>query len=218
VFDCDGTLVDSQHAIVAGVAAACDALGLAMPPAEQIKRGVGLPLKVAIGQLFPDHAPDLHDRLVQFYKDNFFRLRQRPDHVEPLFPGIVETLDALRAAGFLLAVATGKARRGLVATLERHDLARHFDVLQTADDAPGKPHPGMLLNAMAALGAAPGGTIMIGDTTYDIEMARAAKVAAIGVGWGYHDSRELTQAGAVTVVEHGHALTAAVLGWAAGWP
>ncbi|MSP87305.1 MAG: HAD family hydrolase [Alphaproteobacteria bacterium] len=215
VFDCDGTLVDSQHAIVSGISIACAALGLATPPAAAIRRGIGLPLKVAIGQLFPGHEPDLHDRLVQFYKDNFVRLRQRPDHVEPLFDGVVDTLTSLRAAGFLLAVATGKARRGLLATLGRHGLTEHFDALQTADDAPGKPHPGMLLNAMVALGVDPVDTVMIGDTTFDMEMARAAQVAAIGVGWGYHESDELIQAGARAVIAEGHALTPAVLGWAA---
>ncbi|MBM3597846.1 MAG: HAD-IA family hydrolase [Alphaproteobacteria bacterium] len=214
VFDCDGTIVDSQHAIVAGVAAACEALGLVMPAAEQIKRGVGLPLKVGIGRLFPDHGPDLHDRLVQFYRDNFVRLRQRPEHVEPLFPGLIETFDALKQAGFLLGVATGKARRGLIATLERHALVERFDVLQTADDAPGKPHPGMLLNAMSRLGVSPDATVMIGDTTFDIEMARAAKVAPIGVAWGYHEAHELTEAGALTVVQTGDALARTLLNWA----
>jgi phosphoglycolate phosphatase len=215
VFDCDGTLVDSQRAIVSGISLACAALGLTEPPAAAIRRGIGLPLKVAIGQLFPGHEPDLHDRLVRFYKDNFFRLRQRPDHVEPLFDGIAETLATLRASGFLLAVATGKARRGLLATLDRHGLTAVFDVLQTADDAPGKPHPGMLLNAMATLGVDPMDTVMIGDTTFDMEMARAARVAAIGVGWGYHESDELTQVGARTVVAEGRALAPAVMDWAA---
>lgn len=215
VFDCDGTLVDSQHAIVSGVSLACEALGLPLPPAAAIRRGIGLPLKIAIGGLFPGHEPDLHDRLVQFYKDNFVRLRQRPDHVEPLFDGIAETLATLRASGFLLAVATGKARRGLLATLGRHGLTEVFDVLQTADDAPGKPHPGMLLNAMATLGVDPLDTLMIGDTTSDMEMAGAARVAAIGVGWGYHEPDELTRAGARVVIAAGDALTPAVLGWAA---
>ena len=215
VFDCDGTLVDSQHAIVNGISLACEALGLPMPPAAAIRRGIGLPLKVAIGQLFPGHESDLHDRLVQFYKDNFVRLRQRPDHVEPLFDGIADTLASLRAAGWLLAVATGKARRGLLATLGRHGLTEVFDVLQTADDAPGKPHPGMLLNAMATLGVDPADTVMIGDTTFDMEMARAAKVAAIGVGWGYHEPDELSQAGARAVIAQGHALVPAVMDWAA---
>lgn len=213
MFDCDGTLVDSQHAIVAGVAAACEALGLKMPSAEAIKRGVGLPLGVGIGRLFPGHGPELQDRITQFYKENFFRLRQRPEHAEPLFPGIIETLDALRDAGCLLGVATGKSRRGLIATLERHGLAQRFDVLQTADDAPGKPNPGMLLNAMSALAVAPSDTVMIGDTTFDIDMARAARVTAIGVAWGYHEIDELVAAGAASIVPDGAALAPVVLRW-----
>jgi phosphoglycolate phosphatase len=98
--------------------------------------------------------------------------------------------------GLLLGVATGKSRRGLLATLDRHGIRDRFVTLKTADDGPGKPSPEILLDAMAEVGAAPHTTIMVGDTTYDIEMAIRARAMSIGVGWGYHSTEELKAVGA----------------------
>ncbi|MGH7003599.1 MAG: HAD-IA family hydrolase, partial [Alphaproteobacteria bacterium] len=119
---------------------------------------------------------------------------------EPLFPGIRALIEAFEAEGVLLGVATGKGRRGLNITLDQHGLLRHFVTCQTADDAPGKPNPEMLRRAMAATGAEPGKTAMIGDTTYDMLMALSAGTVAIGVAWGYHPPVELHAAGAHAVV------------------
>jgi phosphoglycolate phosphatase len=141
----------------------------------------------------------------------------KPDHHEPLYPGAVETLDDLEADGVLLAVATGKSRRGLVATLDRHGLAERFTVLKTADDAPGKPNPDMLLAAMSETGASPDSTVMIGDTVFDIEMAVNARIPAIGVSWGYHDPVELVSAGANEIVDRfGDVVHAAAALWRDG--
>ena len=118
---------------------------------------------------------------------------------EPLFDGIIDVFDTLAADDWILGVATGKSMRGLVATLEKHNLSHRFVTLQTADNARGKPDPEMLELAMLETGAAPHQTVMIGDTTYDIEMACAAGVRPIGVAWGYHAKTELMDAGAVAV-------------------
>ena len=201
VFDCDGTLVDSQHNIVAAMTEAWRAFGLEPPIGGAVRRVVGLPLVDAIAVLFPDGERRDHIALSDLYKNAFRTLRQRPDHHEPLYPGAVETLDILEANGVLLAVATGKSRRGLVATLDRHGLVGRFTVLKTADDAPGKPDPHMLLAAMNETGATPETTVMIGDTVFDIEMAVNARTPAIGVSWGYHDPAELVSAGANEIVE-----------------
>lgn len=200
VFDCDGTLVDSQHAIVACMAAAFAAEGLSPPEAAAVRRVIGLPLTECMARLSPEHPAPRHLRLTAAYKDAFFALRQRPDHDEPLFDGAVAALDRLEENGFLLGIATGKARRGLVAVLERHGLSRRFVTLQTSDVAPGKPHPAMLERAMAETGIAAEDTVMIGDTSFDMLMARNAGVRGIGVGWGYHPSEELDAAGAHAVV------------------
>lgn len=201
VFDCDGTLVDSQHNIVAAMDAAWRAYGLEPVASAAVRRVVGLPLVEAIAALHPEGGSDEHETLSDYYKDAFRSLRERPDHHEPLYPGTVEALDALERAGLLLAVATGKSRRGLLATLERHGLDGRFIVLKTADDGPGKPNPHMLLAAMAEAGAAAEDTAMIGDTVFDIGMARAARTAAIGVSWGYHEPAELSAAGAHRIID-----------------
>lgn len=201
VFDCDGTLVDSQHNIVAAMAEAWRALGLEPLPASLVRRVVGLPLLEAISSLHPEGSDEVHFSLTEHYKEAFHKLRQEPDHREPLYPGTVEALDAMEAAGYLLAVATGKSLRGLKATLERHGLEGRFVALKTADDGPGKPHPHMLEEAMAEAGAGPDSTVMIGDTIFDIEMAGNAQVRSIGVSWGYHGPDELRAAGAACVID-----------------
>ncbi|HEX2113867.1 MAG TPA: HAD-IA family hydrolase [Alphaproteobacteria bacterium] len=200
VFDCDGTLVDSQHVIVACMLAAYAAHGLAAPEPSAIRRVIGLPLLECMARLSPGHPEDSHTRLTEAYKEAFYASRQRPDHHEPLFDGAVAALDRLEAQGYLLGIATGKARRGLDAVLDRHNLARRFVTLQTGDQGPGKPHPAMLERAMIETGVAPEDVFMIGDTSYDMLMARNAGVHAIGVGWGYHPAEELRAAGAHAVI------------------
>ena len=200
VFDCDGTLVDSQHSIVACMKAAFGAAGLALPEAEAVRRIVGLPLAEGVGRLAPVLAAAECVRVADLYKQAFLDLRSAAPLEEPLFPGVRELLDALEAEGVLLGVATGKGQRGLRITLEQHGLLKRFVTLQTADDAPGKPNPAMLRQAMAAVGAEPSQTAMIGDTTYDILMARGAGTAAIGVAWGYHEPEALLAAGADAII------------------
>ena len=142
-------------------------------------------------------APEAnHEALSRTYKEAFFAMRQRGHVEEPLFDGIKNLLDALEAEGWLLAVATGKSDRGLKHCLESHGIHARFLSLQTADRHPSKPHPGMALAAIAEAGAAPESSVVIGDTSFDIGMARAAGAGAIGAGWGYHEPEELVDAGA----------------------
>jgi phosphoglycolate phosphatase len=198
IFDCDGTLVDSQHAIVAAMSDAFQAEGLIAPAREQVLTVVGLSLDIAVARLTPDGTDlDGVDRLAEAYKSSFRARRLRPEHAEPLYDGVRELLDQLSARdGVVLGIATGKSRRGLDAILEREGLARLFATIQTADTHPSKPHPSMVLAAMSETDAVPADTVMIGDTTFDIEMARGAGASAIGVSWGYHPESELRSAGA----------------------
>jgi len=200
VFDCDGTLVDSQQSIVTAMHEACAANEIPGPEPEAVRRMVGLPLGEAFARLLPEADATLCERLRESYRDAFAALRRHGQVREPLFPGAREGLAALENDGWLLGVATGKALRGLLATLDKHALTKRFVTLQTADRAHGKPHPDMLLRAMAETGADSRTTVMIGDTTYDMEMARNAETLAIGVAWGYHDVDELRAAGAHAVV------------------
>ena len=201
VFDCDGTLSDGQAAICAAMAEGFAEAGLAAPDPHQVRRIVGLSLPSAIARLAPGETPAAQTRAVAAYKSAFFRARERGLVQEPLFEGIADLLSRLHAAGWTLGVATGKSDRGLTGCLTMHGVFDLFVTLQTADRHPSKPHPSMLETAMAEAGARPNDTVMIGDTVYDIEMARAAECRAIGVAWGYHAPHELLAAGAEAVAE-----------------
>lgn len=202
VFDFDGTLVDSQAAIVQAMAEGFVSADLPAPGAASVRRVIGLKLEVAIAALLPDGGDARAcAEIARGYREAFFTLRTRPDHHEPMFPRARETLAALDQGDVLLGIATGKARRGLLASLERHGIAHHFVTLQTADDGPGKPHPTILRQAMREAGVEAEETVMIGDTVFDMDMAGRAGVAALGVAWGYHAPPELTAAGAARIVD-----------------
>lgn len=199
VFDCDGTLVDSQHSICAAMTRAFEGEKLAAPDRTRILSVVGLSLPLAIARLLPEAEADFHDHLSESYKRAFQQLRRENAVSDPLYPGIADLIRQLDADGWLLGVATGKSDRGLELCLSHHGIHAHFVTLQTADRHPSKPHPSMLLTAMAEAGATPEGTVMIGDTSYDIEMALGAGTKALGVGWGYHLPVDLIAAGAHSV-------------------
>lgn len=201
VFDCDGTLSDGQAAVVNAMHAAFAETGLPAPSAHAVRRIVGLSLPNAVRQLVPDAAPDLVAATVDAYKSAFFAARQAGSVHEPLFDGMHDLLHRLHAAGWMLGVATGKSDRGLTSTLAMHGLTDLFATTHTADRHPSKPHPAMLEAAMADVLAEPAQTVMIGDTVFDIDMARAAGVRAVGVAWGYHEAGELLGAGAVGVAQ-----------------
>lgn len=199
IFDCDGTLVDSQHSIVAAMQGAFDAAGLEPPSRLAILANVGLSLPQIMTRLLPTSDESFQDEMVDRYKSSFFELRASGMLQEPLYDGMAGLLDALEAQGWLLAIATGKSDRGLKAVLEHHGLLPRFVSLQTADRHPSKPHPSMIEAALAEAGAAREQSVMIGDTSYDMMMARTANVRALGVGWGYHPAEELLAAGAHSV-------------------
>lgn len=200
IFDCDGTLVDSQWTIIGAMGRAFANLNLPRPTDDAVRRVVGLSLHESMARLFPEGSGEQHEHLIEGYRAAFFEMRSAPDHEEPLYPGVEAVLDHIDANGMLAAVATGKSMRGLQATLVRHGIHDRFVTLQTADRNPGKPHPAMVERAMAAAGVEPGATTVVGDTTYDVEMARAAETYAIGVSWGYHPVEELHAAGAHAVI------------------
>lgn len=203
VFDCDGTLVDSQHAIAHCMDQAFAQHDLDCPGLEKTRTIIGLSLPEAISKLASPRQIDQQvvDSVTNAYKEAFFTLRQTEDFYEPLFPGVKEVLDAFDQRNWLLGVATGKARRGLDAVLGRNEIERRFVTLQTCDNHPSKPHPSMLHAALQETGVdAPNGVI-VGDTSYDMEMGRAAGMLAIGVSWGYHEVEILEKSGAHAVID-----------------
>ncbi|MGQ3674651.1 HAD-IA family hydrolase [Xanthobacter sp. TB0139] len=202
LFDCDGTLVDSQHLIVSAMLDAHAMHGLTPPSRERLLSIVGLSLVEAFTDLAEGDASYPVEDMAEGYRTAFMRLRDI-NPPEPMFPGARQVLEGLRAReDVLLGMVTGKARRGVDRVLAAHDMVGWFDTVQTADDAPSKPHPAMVLQAMQEMGARPEETIVVGDTAFDMAMARAAGAGALGVSWGYHPVQELNQAGAQILVNH----------------
>ena len=201
VFDCDGTLVDGQAAICETMELAFRNTGLAAPERNKVRRIDGLSLPFALRELAPDATDDERHAVVEAYKAGYRELRLSGALREPLYAGIAALIDELDAEGRLLGVATGKSDRGLHACLDTHGIKHRFVSLQTADRHPSKPQPAMLEAALGDAGVAPADAVMIGDTSFDMELAQAAGVRAIGVAWGYHEPRELLDAGASAVAE-----------------
>ncbi|MFN3819644.1 HAD-IA family hydrolase [Blastomonas sp.] len=197
IFDCDGTLVDSQANICRAMEMAFAAEGLGHPDHHRVRRIVGLSLVEAMRVMLPDADAQFHVVLADHYKNAFHELRGNGTlQHEPLYDGLDALLDRLDQLGWMLAVATGKSDRGLDLCLTHHKIKHRFVSLQTADRHPSKPHPSMIYQALADAGVEAQNAVMIGDTSYDMAMGVAANVRAIGVDWGYHDSSELHSAGA----------------------
>jgi len=187
VFDWDGTVVDSAGHIVASLQAACLDIGLPAPDERRARYIIGLGLQDAMSYLLPDLPVADYPRLVDRYRHHFM---SGNDLIVP-FQGIVEGIAELHAQGFLLAVATGKSRRGLDRGLADTGLGRYFHLSRCADEGFSKPHPDMLLTLMESLNVSRDRTLMIGDTTHDLEMARNAGVSAIAVSYGAHELEAL---------------------------
>lgn len=200
IFDVDGTLVDSQNHIVASMSTAFGTVGLPLPERETLLGVVGLSLPLALARLAPQAPESTVRTMVEAYKETFGATRMAQD--APLYPGAMEVLHRLRdEPGTALGIATGKSRRGLDHMMDIYGLHGMFQTTQVADDHPSKPHPAMLLAALDATGHSAAEAVMIGDTSYDIEMARAAGLHAIGVSWGYHRREVLQAAGAHLVID-----------------
>jgi phosphoglycolate phosphatase len=209
LFDCDGTLADSQHHILSAMREAFADIGLPAPPAQAIRATIGLSLPGIAAHLLPDAEEAAQTALVDAYRARYFAARTAAGAApEPLYDGMADVIGGLADAGWLLGIATGKSMRGLVRLLAAHGLSERFVTLQTADHHPSKPHPSMCLAALDETGCAAQDTIVIGDTAYDIAMARAAGALAVGVAWGYHRSDDLVEAGAHAVADHPDQLAA----------
>jgi phosphoglycolate phosphatase len=203
IFDVDGTLVDNQAAILAAMTKAFARCGRPAPSRAAALGVVGLSLPQAMAALLPGAPGDEHLLLAERYREAFAALRRRTggEAAMPLYPGARETVERLAGAGYLLAVATGKARRGLDHFLLTHGMAHRFVATQTADDAPSKPHPQMVLNCLSMAGVAPRDAVMVGDTGFDMAMATAAGCRAIGVSWGYHPVARVLAGGAERIAD-----------------
>ncbi len=202
LFDCDGTLVDSQHIISEAMDRTFCHHGLEAPGVERTRTIVGLSLPVAIATLLGEGNGKRSQVMAETYKAEFRSLRNQHGVVEPLFPGVRATIDTLQEADeILIGMVTGKSRRGVKSVIDHHGLDGVFKVVRTADDCPSKPHPAMVLEACSETGTEPQRTIVVGDTRFDMDMARAADAVPVGVSWGYHPGEDLRRCGAHSVID-----------------
>ncbi len=200
IFDVDGTLVDSQNFIVEAQKRAFTSLGLEPPTRERALSIVGLSLDEAFMVLTHGDAA-LSPRLSDAYRLAWQTMRHEPDYQDGLYEGAKEAVETLaNMPDTMLGVATGKSMRGVNHLFEQCGWQNLFVTVQTSDNHPSKPHPSMILRALEETGVDPDHTWMIGDTTFDMSMARSAKVRALGVAWGYHPHEHLVEAGAEEVV------------------
>lgn len=198
VFDWDGTLMDSEAKIVRCMQAAAADVGIADPGADAIRNIIGLGLGEAMQSLFPAEPAAGHARLVERYRVHFLEL----DSTDmPLFPGVAEGLARLNDQGYLLAIATGKARRGLNRVLDETGMRHLFASSRCADEAFSKPHPKMLEDILDETGIEAGRALMVGDTVYDMQMARNAQVAGLAVSYGVHARERLLECGALACLD-----------------
>jgi phosphoglycolate phosphatase len=183
VFDWDGTLFDSTGLIVQCIQSACRDIGIDVPSDERAAYVIGLGLHDALQHAAPGLPPERYPELGRRYRHHYFA-RQ---HELVLFPGTLEMLAELKARNHWLAVATGKSRAGLDEALAHSSLHAVFDATRTADETASKPHPMMLEQLMREFGAEPERTLMIGDTTHDLQLAANAGTASLGVTYGAHE-------------------------------
>jgi phosphoglycolate phosphatase len=209
VFDWDGTLIDSAGRIVACLRAAAQDLGLPARADAHYADVIGLGLPQAIARLYPELDPEMATCYRDRYAERFVRADAEPS---AFFPGAMETLLELRRRGHVLAVATGKSRRGLDRVLGRLGLADFFDLTRCADETASKPDPRMVHEILAVLGATAADALVVGDTEYDLEMARRAGVASVGVSYGVHGPQRLRRHAPVGIVD----ALAELLDWPTG--
>lgn len=211
MFDMDGTLIDTKSLIAEHMATTFREARLPEPDVMAVRRVIGLSLPVAMMQLLGREDIELAEKLADDYRGHYRAALVRAEGREGLFPGAREALDLLRGRpDTLLGIATGKGLNGVHRLTQLHGIADYFVTLQTPDHNPSKPHPGMMLRAMEETGAEPGQTVIIGDTTFDMEMGKAAGTKTIGVTWGYHEVDDLKGAGADLLVERYADLPAAI--------
>jgi phosphoglycolate phosphatase len=204
VFDWDGTIIDSTGLIVHSIQSACRDLGLVVPTDDAARYVIGLGLQPALSHLLPGVDQQTYPLVSQRYRYHYLA----GDHEAPLFGGVADLLQQLRLRGHTLAVATGKSRAGLDRSLRHVGLTALFDATRCADETFSKPHPAMLHELMVDLVVSPQQTLMIGDTTHDLDMAANASVAGLGVGYGAHPAEQLRTRAALEVVDSVSTLSA----------
>lgn len=198
IFDWDGTLMDSEAKIVNCFRKAVADVEIDYPGDEATRNIIGLGLKEALDILLPDHSDEMRQQVVERYREHFLHLDETQ---MPLFKGVEAGLKQLQSDSYSLAIATGKARIGLNRVLEHTQLGEYFVTSRCADEAISKPHPRMVLDILTETGVSADNAIVVGDTTYDIQMAHNAGTDALAVCYGVHNSEKLKAENPVACVE-----------------
>ncbi|MDX8386271.1 MAG: HAD-IA family hydrolase [Gallionella sp.] len=197
VFDWDGTVMDSTAVISGSIQAACRDLALPVPDDETARHVIGLGLDQALRYAVPDATEEIRPELVERYRYHFLSQEKKM----PLFEGARETITGLHSDGYMLGVATGKSRAGLDRAMDSTEMTSYFHAVRTADMTHSKPNPAMLLELMDELDSSAERTLMIGDTTHDLQMALNAKVDALAVGHGAHPEEQLLELGPLALLD-----------------
>ncbi len=201
LFDCDGTIADSAGLICRVMDRAFRRFDLEPPAPEATRAIIGLSLETAVQALRPKLGEAAVREVAEGYRVEYRAERARPDFSEALFPGMAELVrDLASREAVFVGMVTGKSRRGVAALTAYHGIADCFSAVRTADDCPSKPHPAMVLECCVELGLDADRAVVVGDTSFDMEMARAAGARALGVTWGSHAQRLLHEAGADEIV------------------
>lgn len=200
IFDWDGTLCDSLSLITSSISQSCEKLGLPVRSEEENRSIIGLGLKEALEHLYPEVSEAQINELRLVYRDHY--LAGDKSQPSQLYAGVEEVLDELLSQGHRLAVATGKSRQGLDRVLGDLNMHRYFQHSRCADETRSKPHPLMLQQILEESGIHPEETIMVGDTDFDLLMARSASVQAVGVSYGAHPIERIRQAEPHRIIDH----------------
>ena len=198
IFDWDGTLMDSTARIVSSLQQSAISAGLKMPSAQQAKQVIGLGLQEGFAVLFPDADKKDAERVAEHYRQEFVH---RNTTAHNLFTGVLEWLEDIRREQLLIAVATGKSRAGLDRELTKHSMHQHFVTTRCADECFSKPHPQMINEILNETGMRPEQAIMVGDTTFDLDMAAAARVDGLGLTQGAHSKEKLLESEPNAIVD-----------------
>jgi phosphoglycolate phosphatase len=197
LFDCDGTILDSVGIIHDSMVKTLGEAGYAIPSQIQTQSIIGLSLDLAIARLLKREVDAEIEKMTVRYKQHFHKLYNRPDFSQSLFKGMASLLDHYGEHDAVdLGIVTGKSRKGMDMFFEKHGFRQSFKTVRTADDCPSKPDPSMVLECCSEMGFGPKDTVVIGDSVFDMQMAKAAGVQAIGVAWGYNDVVMLRESGA----------------------
>ena len=202
VFDADGTLVDSQHALIEAMRAGFRSVGREVPSRNKLVGVAGLTPRDAFARLMPFVNDAELSEMALGYRHHYFEMHSQSVDGTALFPDVRNVLESLSDdPRFLVGLATGKSEQATKLMLEQFELDRIFDTVQFADRHPSKPHPSMLTTALSETATTPENAVVVGDTTADIQMAKTGGVTAIGVSWGFHSAEALKLQGAVCVID-----------------